>query len=201
MYSPAVEKLIKLFSKLPTIGPKTAARFVFYLIDAPKTEAIQLIEAVAELKNKTKTCQTCQRAFEPTSETEKNCLICSNQKRRNSQICVVEKEVDLETIEKTKNFQGTYFILGSNISPLKEDEKDLQNKIKILLERVKTESIKEIILALNPTSEGQHTSFWLKRRLSPLDIKITQLGVGLPLGAELEYADPETIVSALEGRK
>jgi recombination protein RecR len=201
MYSPTVEKLIRLFAKLPTIGPKTAARFVFYLIDAPKTEVIQLIEAIAELKNKTKACQTCQRAFEPTSEIEKNCSICSDQKRHNSQICVVEKEVDLETIEKTKNLQGTYFILGSNISPLKEDEKDLENKLKILLGRVKAEDITEIILALNPTSEGQHTSLWLKRKLSPLDIKITQLGVGLPLGAELEYADTETIVSAIEGRK
>ncbi|MCX6790697.1 MAG: toprim domain-containing protein, partial [Candidatus Gribaldobacteria bacterium] len=176
MYSPTVEKLIKIFAKFPTIGPKTAARFVFYLIKTPKAEIVQLVETIATLKNKTKTCSACQRAFEPEIDTEKKCSICSSIKRQNGQICLVEKEVDLEALEKTKSYLGTYFVLGENASPLKEDEGVLESKTQILLQRIKDENIKEIILALNQTIEGQHTSLWLKRKLEATKIQVTQLG-------------------------
>jgi recombination protein RecR len=201
MFSPSIDKLIKLFAKFPTVGPKTAARFVFYLINSPKSQAQQLVSAIADLKNKIKTCQLCQRAFEPQEPNSLQCAICFNPKRHNGQVCLVEKEIDLETIEKTNSFKGIYFVLGSNLSPLKEIQRSLENELKILLQLLEAENISEVILALNPTTEGQHTALWLKRQLGGSGVKITQLGLGLPLGGELEYADEQTLSSALDNRK
>ena len=199
MYSQSTEKLIKLFCKFPTIGPRVAARFVFYLINTEKENIDELIQAITELKNKTKICPSCFKSFESENEF---CLICSNGGRDKSILCIIEKEMDLETIEKTNKYKGTYFILGGIITGAKENNKEqIEQKIDKLVEKIKSNGIKEIILALNPTTEGQNTALFVKRKLEPLGIKITQLGRGLPIGGELEYADDETLSSAFENRK
>ncbi len=187
MHSPTTEKLIKLFSKFPTIGPRTAARFVFYLTKIPASEKNELIQGIKDLQEKTKICSWCFKAFEGENEL---CAICSDPRRDKATLCIVEKEIDLEQIEKTHSFNGLYFILDN-----------LEQKTPVLINRIQSNGIKEIILAINPTPKGQHDILKLLRQLKPLKIKTTQLGRGLPMGSELEYADEETLSSALEGRK
>ena len=197
MHSPAIEKLIKLFSKFPTVGPRTASRFVFYLLRMPKEEADDLLFAIASLKNSVKVCNSCLNPFEGEGEL---CEICSNPGRDKSLICVVEKETDLGSIEKTKRYKGLYFILGGTLSSLKKD--DIKKiKTEELFERIKDPQVKEVIIATNSTSEGEATALYLERNLKSSGKKITRLGRGLPKGSELEYADDETLSSALGGRK
>ena len=201
MFSPTVQKLITLFSKFPTVGPRTAARFVFYLIKTPKEKVDELIKSIQELKTKIKICPRCFKSFEGEDEF---CPICSDPRREKSIICLVEKEVDLEALERTGKFKGLYFVLGGTISGFekKREKERIEERIKKLRERIeKGEKIEEIILALNPTPEGQNTSLWLQRKLADIKVKITQLGKGLPVGGVLEYADEETLSSALESRK
>lgn len=197
MYPKSIQKLIDLFSKFPTVGPRTAGRFVFYLLKLPKEEIENLISSITNLKEKVKLCKLCFYPFENEGEL---CEICRNPNRDKSLLCVVEKEPDLLTIEKIKKYIGLYFILGGTVSALKKA--DIKNlKTKQLLERAKNPEIKEIIIATNSTTEGEATALYLERLLKPLNKKITRLGRGLPVGAELEYADEETISSALESRK
>jgi len=201
MFSPHIQKLIDIFSKFPTVGPRTAARFVFYLIKTPTEKVEELIRAIEELKAKIKTCPLCFKSFEDEGEF---CSICQDKIRDKTLICIIEKEFDLEAIEKTGKFKGLYFILGGTISRLEKpkQKEEVEKRIDKLIERVKKDQIKEIILALNPTIEGQNTSLLLQRRLKNLGIKkITRLGQGLPVGGELEYADEETLSSALESRR
>ena len=207
MYPEPIQRLIDLFSKFPTIGPRTAARFVFYLMKLPEEETKQLTNSILELKEKIRLCEFCFNPFQP-SETNQLCLICSDPKRDKSLLCLVEKECDLAAIEKTKKYQGLYFILGGTVSALKK--KNIEKlRIKELEERIKNPegfgikeaSLEEIIIATNPTTEGEATALYLERILKPTGIKITRLGRGLPMGGELEYADEETLNSALEGRK
>lgn len=198
MNSPRVQKLIEIFSKFPTIGPKTAARFVFYLIGLKKEETDQITNAISELKKNIRVCSFCFNAFEGMGNL---CQICANPGRDKSLLCVVEKETDLNSIEKTKKYGGRYFILGGTVSRLKRSEIE-KLKIKELAARIKyNPQIKEIILAINPTAEGEATTLYLERLLKPFGKKITRLGLGLPVGGELEYADEETLSSAFENRK
>ena len=198
MYSPTIQKLIDIFSKFPTVGPRTAARFVFYLLKKPKEEIENLISSINELKNNVKICKLCFNPFQGDGEL---CEICQKPSRDKSLLCLVEKETDLISIEKTKKYNGLYFILGGKVSALKRADIE-KLRIKELEERIKNHpEIKEIILATNSTTEGQATALYLERLLKPLNKKITRLGRGLPVGAELEYADEETLSSALEGRK
>jgi recombination protein RecR len=198
MYPKTIQKLIDLFSKFPTVGPRTASRFVFYLLKLPKEEIEKLVSAISELKKEVKICESC---FNPFEGEGKLCQICSNPMRDKSLLCIVANETDLMAIEKTKKYNGLYFILGGTVSALKKA--DLEKlRIKELEEKIKTRpEIKEIILALNPNTEGQATALYLERFLKPLNKKITRLGRGLPVGGELEYADEETLTSALENRK
>jgi recombination protein RecR len=206
MYPPPIQKLIEAFSKFPGIGPRTAARFVFYLI-RKKERIDKLILAISGLK-KIKFCKFCFEPFQPAKPGNVEfCQICSNQNRDRTLLCVVEKEQDLVAIEKTKKYRGLYFVLGGLISKLKKEEIE-KLRIKDLILRIKNPekfgiktNFKEIILALNPTTEGEATALYLERKLKNLGKKITRLGRGLPVGAELEYADEETLGSALEGRK
>ncbi|MBZ1345463.1 MAG: recombination mediator RecR [Candidatus Nealsonbacteria bacterium] len=211
MYSPTIQKLIDLFSKFPTVGPRTASRFVFYLMRLPKEEIKDFLNSILNLKKTIKICSFCFNPFEPSASLGQKgelCPICQDVTRNRSLICLIEKESDLISIEKTKKYKGLYFILGGLVSVLKK-EKIKKLRIKELEERIKAPqkfgildaSFKEIILALNQTTEGQATTLYLKRSLAPFGKKISQLGRGLPVGAELEYADEETLVSALEGRK
>ena len=226
MHPKTIQKLIDLFAKFPTIGPRTATRFVFYLLKLPKNEIEILISSISELKNTIKTCKSCFNSFEPPKiileRNEKEfCEICRNVKRDKTLLCVVEKETDLISIEKTKKYRGLYFILGGLISAFKKREiKDL--RINELIKRVKkgneilshlhtsprlrsaraSEELKEIIIALNPTTQGQATALYLERLLKKnFHGRVTRLGQGLPIGGELEYADEETLSSALENRK
>ena len=216
MFPPSIQKLIKMFSKFPTVGPKTAARFVFYLLKTPDNDVNELIKSINKLKESIKTCSFCFNSFEEESSQEINqtekkailCPICKNPARERTILCIVEKETDIFSLEKIKKYNGLYFVLGGTIASLKKDDiKKL--RIKELEERIKSPQkfipsapgFKEIIIATNPTIEGEETYLYLKRLLKPFEIKITRLGRGLPIGAELEYADEETLSSALEGRK
>jgi len=198
MKSLSAEKLIKIFSKFPTVGPRTAARFVFYLIQKPKEEIEELINAISEIKNKVKTCSSCFNPFEGEGEL---CQVCSDPMRDKTLLCIVEKETDLISFEKIKKYKGLYFILGGTVSSLKKTDFE-KLRINALEERLKNHpEIEEIIIAFNSTTEGEATTLYLERFLKTLNKKITRLGKGLPMGAELEYADDETLGAALEGRK
>lgn len=198
MHSPAIQKLIDLFSKFPTVGPRTASRFVFYLMGKNKEEIGELLSAISELKQNIKTCSFC---FNPFQSEGSLCKICFDPRRDKSLLCVVANETDLLAIEKTKKYKGFYFILGGTASALKKTDIE-KLRIKELEERIKNRlEIREIILAFNSTSEGEATALYLERILKPFSKKISRLGRGLPVGGELEYADEETLSSALEGRK
>lgn len=197
MYPKSIQNLINIFSRFPTVGPRTAARFVFYLMKLDKTEIEKLISAITEMKNNTKLCTYCFNPFEGEGDL---CEICSNPGRDKSLLCIIEKESDLTSLEKTKKYKGRYFILGSLMSSFKKENVE-QARSQDLLEKAKNPEVKEIILALNPTTEGEATLLYLERLLEPANKKLTRLGRGLPVGAELEYADDETLSSALESRK
>ena len=205
MYTPSIRKLIEIFSRFPTVGPRTAARFAFYLLRTDEKERKELIESISNLSKEVKFCSFCNKPFEGEGNL---CEICRDPTRDRTKISIVEKESDLEVIEKTGKYKGIYFILGATISTMKEDEaKKLRiNKLKDKIKNPEKfglldASFKEIILALNPTIKGEITSKYLERNLKDLGVKITRLGRGLPTGAELEYADEETLGEALEGRK
>ncbi len=198
MFPPLIQKLIELFSKFPTVGPRTASRFVFYLTKLEKEKVKELAETILELKEKIKICPLCFNLYQGDTPL---CQICQDPTRNKSLLCVVANEIDLATLEKTKKYKGLYFVLGGTLSKLKK--KEIENlRIKQLEERIRKDTqIKEIILALNPTPEGEATALYLKKKLMKFERKITQLARGLPIGGELEYADEETLSAALEGRK
>ncbi len=208
--SESIKKLTDLFAKFPTVGPRTASRFVFYLLKIPKQEIDELTSTIQELKNKITFCAFCFNPYE--SNGNNLCFICQNPSRNKQLVCVVEKENDLISIENTKRYNGLYFILGGNMLYFKKSESD-KLRIEELKERIKNPqkfgfpaiNFTEIIIATNPTPEGKATSALVERALKELpqftSLKITHLAKGLPAGGELEYADEETLESAFEGRK
>ncbi len=202
MYPSSIEKLIRLFSRFPTVGMRTATRFAFYITQSPKEEIEELICSLQEVKCSIRFCKICFRSIEGEREL---CSICQNKNRRKDLICLVEKEVDLVAIEKTQEYEGIYFILGGAVSPLKKE--GLENiRVKELRERIKNPQkfalppIEEIIIATNQTPEGEATALYIIRALKSFPLSITRLGRGLPTGGELEYADEETLSFALKGR-
>lgn len=202
MYPQPIKKLISLFSKFPAIGPRSASRFVFYLLNSPQREIDELIDTIRIFKAQTGVCKLCFNPFDiPSDESKENlCDICKNKSRDRSLLCVVEKESDLQAFEKTKTYRGLYFILGGTVGQLKKQ--DIENiRIEQLGQRAKDSALQEIVLATNLTSEGETTALYLERMLKPLNIKITRLGRGLPIGGELEYADDETLRHAFENRR
>ena len=205
----SIKKLIELFSKFPTVGHRTADRFVFYLMKLPKEKIDELLSAIEELKNKIKFCGFCFNPFEGESNLSGQadlCPVCKNPLRNKQLLCVVEKETDLISIEKTKKYNGLYFILGGTV--MKKTGMD-NLRIQELIDRVKKPNeFIEIIIATNPTPEGKATSVLIERALKEISqppaspvFKVTHLAQGLPVGGELEYADEETLESAFEGRK
>lgn len=206
MHPSSIKKLIDLFSKFPTVGSRTASRFIFYLIHLPQKDFEELIKSLNDLKKNIKVCSFCFNSFEP-SDQEDLCSVCQNKSRNKNLLCIVEKETDLLSIENTKKYKGYYFILGGTVSNLKkEDIKKI--RIEELKERIENPEkfgvkadFKEIIIATNPTTEGETTALLLERKLKDKNIKITRLGRGLPTGGELEYADEQTLENAFEGRK
>ena len=194
MYSETVNKLINQFEKLPGIGHKTAVRLAFYILESDENVAKEFSETLVKAKKNVKFCSICYNL------TEKDpCDICSNSKRDESTICVVENVKDVIAMEKTHEYKGKYHVLHGSISPMNNiSAGDI--KIKELLERLKDDSIKEVILATNPTVEGEATAMYISRLIKPLGIKVTRIAHGIPGGGDLEYTDEITLIKALEGR-
>lgn len=193
-YPASIQNLIDHFSKLPTVGPKTAERYVFYLLKEHPEWLQQFAQAIAELKEKTTICRICLSIAETNP-----CYLCSDQKRNHSVICLVADTRDMLVIESTKQYNGVYHILGGVINTI-EGIKPEQLNLKQLLSRLKQIAVKEIILAFNPDLEGETTSMYIAKLLKPHKIKITRLAKGLPMGADLEYADEITLSNALKYR-
>ncbi|OGF24006.1 recombination protein RecR [Candidatus Falkowbacteria bacterium RIFCSPLOWO2_12_FULL_45_13] len=193
-YLASIQNLIDHFTKLPAVGPKTAERYVFYLLKAHPESLQQFAQAIAELKEKTAVCRTCLSLAETNP-----CSICSDPKRNRSCLCLVADTRDLLAIESTKQYHGLYYCLGGVINAI-EGIKPENLNLKELLSRLKPPLVKEIILAFNPDLEGETTSLYLNKLLKPYKIKITRLAKGLPMGADLEYADEITLSNALKYR-
>ncbi len=189
-----VRDLIEAFERLPGIGPKTAQRLTYHLLHAPKEEAEALAKAALDLKEKTVLCEICFNIAETSP-----CPVCSDLSRERSIIAIVEDPLDMLALEKA-NFKGLYHILHGVISPL-ENIGPEELKIRELLPRLKDGSVKELIIATNPTMEGEATAMYIERLISPLGVKITRIARGLPVGGDLEYADETTLTRALEGRR
>ena len=191
----AVYKLIQELNKLPGIGPKSAQRLTYYLLRAPNEQAQLLAEAILSVKQKTKLCSIC---FNVTDSDP--CLICRSDRHDRSKICVVEQPQDILALEHTKIYNGLYHVLHGAISPTEGIGTD-DIRIKEFMNRLQDGSVNEVILATNPNLEGEATAMYLKKLISPLDIRVTRLARGLPFGTELEYADDVTLTRAIEGRQ
>ncbi|MFQ5886613.1 MAG: recombination mediator RecR [Anaerolineae bacterium] len=189
-----VARLVEELSRLPGIGPKTASRLTFYLLRAPKEQAKALSQAIGELREKIVTCEICYNITEASP-----CPICRDEARDRSLLCVVEEPLDVIAIERT-GYEGLYHVLGGVISPL-EGIGPESLKIAQLLRRLESEPVKEVILATNPSLEGESTAMYIRRLLSSSPIKVTRIAHGLPVGGDLEYADQDTLTRALEGRR
>lgn len=198
----SIKKVVEILSQLPGLGPRQSLRLAFYLLKKDENFKKKFLESLNEFFSKTRLCQKCYFPFEPLNDDDKYCEICKDKKRNHSLLCIVEKETDLLTIEKTKRYQGVYHILGGLLKEF-EKEKIKELRIDSLLKRIKEEKPKEIILALSPTSEGNLTSFYLEKLIKnlKLNVKITRLATGLPFGGEVEFADSETLIKAFENRK
>jgi recombination protein RecR len=190
----SIEKLIEEFSKFPGIGKKTAQRMVFFVLKQRKEEAQALSQAIMDVKDKVGYCSVC---FNITEDDP--CSICRDEKRDKSKICVVEEANDVVALEKTNQYKGLYHVLGGVLSPLDGiGPEDL--KVKELISRLKKKEIKEVIIATNPSTEGEATAIYLSKLIKPLGVKVTRIARGLPAGGDLEYADQTTLANALEGR-
>lgn len=189
-----VQDLVEAFERLPGIGPKTAQRLTYHLLHAPKEEAESLAKAALDLKEKTVLCETCFNIAETSP-----CPICTDLSRDHTIVAVVEDPLDVLALEKA-NFKSLYHVLHGSISPM-ENIGPEELKIRELLPRLKSGKVKEIILATNPTMEGEATAMYIDRLISPLGIKVTRIARGLPVGGDIEYADETTLLRALEGRK
>jgi recombination protein RecR len=189
----SIQNLIEAFERLPGIGPKTAQRLTFYLLNAPKEESQALAKAAIEMKEKTVLCKICFNIGEVSP-----CNICADLNRDQSIIMVVENPLDVLSLEKA-NYKGLYHVLHGVISPLENIGPD-EIHIRELLPRLKDGVVKELILSTNPTMEGEATAMYMQRLISPLGIKVTRIARGLPVGSDIEYADETTLSRALENR-
>lgn len=194
MYALPIAKLIEEFAKLPGIGKRSAERLAFHILKQPKENVESFSKALMGAKEQIIFCPECQSLTDKTP-----CDICSDAKRDHGVICVVENPKDILAMEKTKEFSGVYHVLHGVISPIDGiGPNDI--KVKELLERVGKGNVREIIMATNPTIEGEATAMYIAKLFKPLEIKVTRIAHGLPVGGELEYADEITITRALEGR-
>jgi len=194
-FTPALERLIEHFRLLPGIGYKSAVRMAFHILDMPEDKARTFAEAILDAREKIGHCKICQ----DISETDV-CALCSDPGRDKSIICVVESSKDVLAIEKINDYKGLFHVLGGLIDPMEGIGPD-ELKVKELLTRLGDETVQEIIVATNPSIEGEATAMYLSRILKPFGIKTTRLAYGLPAGGELEYADELTLFKALEGRR
>ncbi|MST62980.1 recombination protein RecR [Peptostreptococcus anaerobius] len=194
-YSEPIDRLINELSKLPGVGRKTAQRLAFHIINMDSNDINALAKALVDVKNEIKYCKICCNIAD--SEI---CSICSNDHRDSSMICVVEDPRDVAAMERTKDYNGKYHVLNGVISPMDGVGPEML-KIKELISRLGTGEVKEIIMATNPTIEGEATAMYISRLVKPMGIKVTRIAHGLPVGGDLEYADDVTISKAMEGRR
>ncbi len=192
-----LQKLINAFERLPGIGPKSASRLAFFLLRADRSVADDLADALSGLKEKVAFCAEC---FNITAAGRELCEVCESPKRDASVLCVVEEALDVLALERTGGFLGKYHVLHGVLSPIEGIGPD-DIKIKPLIERVARGGVKEIILATNPSLEGDATAMYIQQQLQPYPVRITRLARGLPVGGDLEYADQTTLLRALAGRQ
>jgi recombination protein RecR len=190
-----IARLIEELSKLPGIGPKSAQRLTYHLLQAPSEKADNLAKAIMELKKSLSLCSTCYNITDTIP-----CIICRDNERDHSKICIVEEPADILPLERTKKFHGIYHVLHGAIAP-SDGIGPEELKIRELMLRLNGDSVTEVILATNPNTEGEATAMYLQSLIAPLHIHITRLARGLPYGADLEYADDITLSRALEGRQ
>ncbi len=190
-----VAALINEFSKLPTIGPKTAARLVFYLLNRSRADAEALADAIVALKDRVRLCSQC---FSITEDDP--CAICSDPRREARMLCVVAEAKDIYALERTSAYNGRYHVLGGLISPM-DGVGPAQLRVKELIERIGANGYEEVIVATNPNAEGEATALYLSRLIAPSGVLVTRLAYGLPIGGDLDYADEVTLAKALEGRR
>jgi recombination protein RecR len=201
-YPPPLGRLIQELSKLPGIGEKSAARLAFHLLKCKKEDVFRLAESVAKLRQEMGLCPTCYgfSEVEPINSEAALCSVCCDPKREQDKICVVEEPADLIAVERSREFRGLYHVLHGTISPLDGVGPDAL-RIKELLERLRNEAVQEVIVATNPTMDGEATALYLSKVIKPLGIAVTRIARGLPVGGDLEYTDAVTLGKALEGRR
>jgi recombination protein RecR len=192
-----VQNLINAFERLPGVGPKSASRLTFFLLRAPEEASSKLADALIALKSATAFCGRC---FNITAAGRELCEICSSSTRDESQVCVVEEPLDVLALERTAGFMGQYHVLHGVLSPIEGvGPEDL--KLKPLIDRIKSGSVKELIIATNPSMEGDATALYIQQQLRNTPVRLTRLARGLPMGGDLEYADQNTLLRALAGRQ
>lgn len=195
MYDGAVQSLIDELGRLPGIGPKSAQRIAFHILEASESDMIALADAITDVKAKIRLCEICFNVSEHSV-----CAICRDEHRDTGLMCVVEESQDVIAIERTRTYNGRYHVLGGAINPIGGIGPD-QLRVRELLTRLQDEAVKEVILATNPNLEGEATATYLTRMLSPVGITLSRLASGLPVGGDLEYADEVTLGRAFEGRR
>ena len=195
MYEGVVQELIDELSRLPGVGPKSAQRIAFYLLQSEDDQAKKLAEVLLEVKERVRFCEICGNVSE-----EDRCNICRDARRTQTMICVVEESKDVQAIERTREYRGLYHVLGGAISPIEGIGPD-QLRIKELLTRLSNDQITEVIIATDPNMEGEATATYIARMLSPLGLTVSRLASGLPVGGDLEYADEVTLGRAFAGRR
>ena len=195
MYEGAVQDLIDELGRLPGVGPKSAQRIAFHLLQADPIDVKRLVSALVEVKDKVRFCSICGNVAQ-----EEQCRICRDERRDRALICVVEEPKDVVAIERTREFRGRYHVLGGAISPIEGIGPD-DLRIRELLARLASDDITEIIIATDPNLEGEATATYLARLLRPMGLRVTRLASGLPVGGDLEYADEVTLGRAFEGRR
>jgi len=194
-YTDSIEKLVEALIKLPGIGRRSAERVVGYILSASKDEIQNLSESISKVKESVRFCRLCNNLSE-----EEFCKICNDMRREKDTICIVEKPSDVTAIEKAGNFHGVYHVLLGSISPL-EGKGPSDLKIDGLLARIKQNNIKEIIIATDADTEGETTAIYLTKLIKPLGVNLSRIGLGIPVGSNLEYADSSTLSKSLESRR
>jgi recombination protein RecR len=194
-FAEPIVRLVDELKHLPGIGQKTAQRLAFHILRASPEEALALADAIRDAKLNIRECSICNNI----TDTDP-CLYCSGPTRNRRTICVVEEPPNILAVEKTRQYNGLYHVLGGALSPL-EGVGPEQLKLKSLIERLKGGGVEEIILATNPTAEGEATAVYVSKLIKPLGIRVTRIGVGIPVGSDLEYADEVTMLKAMEGRR
>lgn len=194
-FAPSITRLIDELKHLPGIGQKTAQRLAFHLLRSDREQALALADAIREAKEKIRECSVCNNITD-----QDPCIFCASSSRDRKLICVVEDATNIQAVEKTRQFSGLYHVLGGALSPLQGIGPD-QLKIKSLIERLKGGSVGEIIIATNPTAEGEATAVYLSKLIKPLGVRVTRIAMGIPVGSDLEYADEVTMLKAMEGRR